>query len=193
MDRASINGTVAQVFKKIPAGWRFAVSGSGGKGIVEAVYKGPPDEDSSATPTCIFAGGSPHPALRIGVRVVDECYAGGVLLGWKHRGERTGDTSGGLSSDGYCRVKFDSGQGGSGYNVDSKGVTFVPGGAAVLKWAASGSAVCIRHGGDVLWWSTGQGWQPSSEGGMSRIVGDFDALPLATAAQIASQCKGNLP
>ena len=66
MDRASINGTVAQVFKKIPAGWRFAVSGSGGKGIVEAVYRGPPDEDSSATPTCIFAATAARPGAARG-------------------------------------------------------------------------------------------------------------------------------
>ena len=78
-------------------------------------------------------------------------------------------------------------------NIFGTGTCRLIPGAAVLKWAASGSAVCIRHEGDVLWWSTSQGWQPSSEGGMSRIVGDFDSLPLATAAQIASQCKGNLP
>jgi hypothetical protein len=38
----------------------------------------------------------------------------GRLLGWKLDGVRTGDTSGGLSSDGYCRVNFERG---GGWNV----------------------------------------------------------------------------
>ena len=29
------------------------------------------------------------------------------MLGWKVGGERTGNTSGGLTSDGFCRVRFD--------------------------------------------------------------------------------------
>ena len=37
-----------------------------------------------------------------------------TLLGWKYRGTRTGDTSGGLNSDGYCRLDFDKG---GPYNV----------------------------------------------------------------------------
>ena len=32
----------------------------------------------------------------------------GNLLGWKWDGVRVGDTGGGLQSDGYCRVYFDS-------------------------------------------------------------------------------------
>jgi hypothetical protein len=32
----------------------------------------------------------------------------GTLIGWKSDGQRSGDTSGGLNSDGFCRIDFDT-------------------------------------------------------------------------------------
>jgi hypothetical protein len=40
---------------------------------------------------------------------------GGILLGWMHAGERFHDTSGGLASEDFCRVKFDNES--SGWNL----------------------------------------------------------------------------
>lgn len=36
--KCSINGTPVYLFSGVPRGWRFAISGSGGEGIVEATY-----------------------------------------------------------------------------------------------------------------------------------------------------------
>jgi hypothetical protein len=47
----------------------------------------------------------------------------GRLLGWKVAGSRTGDTSGGLSSDNYCRIDFDSG---GGWNVSMQAARSSP-------------------------------------------------------------------
>ena len=58
----------------------------------------------------------------------------GTLLGWKVSGNRFGDTDGGLSSDGYCRVFF-GGRDGS-YNLPMSSVTGV-GGAGGDKAAAA--------------------------------------------------------
>ena len=53
----------------------------------------------------------------LGIRVHTEDEGDGTLVGWKHDGVRTGDTSGGLSSNDFCRVKFDEGSKRSGWNV----------------------------------------------------------------------------
>jgi Ca2+-binding EF-hand superfamily protein len=55
---------------------------------------------------------------QIGMRVRSSADVGrgdGTLLGWKHQGERHGDTGGGLSSDEFCRVKFDRSE--DGWNL----------------------------------------------------------------------------
>jgi hypothetical protein len=65
---------------------------------------------------------------KIGLRVTYGGSGGGShtgpgnLLGWKVSGTRYGDTSGGLSSDGYCRIRFDNG---GGYNVSMGGTRIV--------------------------------------------------------------------
>tara|TARA_B110000208_G_scaffold45824_1_gene60773 strand:+ start:214 stop:1413 length:1200 start_codon:yes stop_codon:yes gene_type:complete len=51
---------------------------------------------------------------KVGIRVhTSKSHSGKTgaakLMGWKVAGKRSGDTSGGLSSDNYCRVDFDSG------------------------------------------------------------------------------------
>lgn len=55
----------------------------------------------------------------------------GKLLGYKADGVRVGDTSGGLQSDGYCRIMFESGHPSSGgqgeYNVPMSGTTVFAG------------------------------------------------------------------
>jgi hypothetical protein len=57
----------------------------------------------------IFEAGCPHPDLEPGTRVLDlDENAAGTLLGWKHQGTRYHDTSGGLSSDGCCRIYYDT-------------------------------------------------------------------------------------
>ena len=75
-------------------------------------------------------------ALHMGpVKVYHTLYGAGDLKGWKHNGIRVGDTGGGLSTDGCCRVCFDSNVGTSGeisrnkldnlYNVMGTDLTFV--------------------------------------------------------------------
>lgn len=64
---------------------------------------------------------------KVGMRVFmasdDDGHTGaGTLLGWKVDGERTGDTSGGLRSDGYCRVDFDDG---GAWNVNMSECTLI--------------------------------------------------------------------
>ena len=48
-------------------------------------------------------------ALAVGVAVTHP-DGRGTLLGWKHAGHRTGNTDGGLSSDGYARINFTTGE-----------------------------------------------------------------------------------
>jgi hypothetical protein len=50
----------------------------------------------------------------------------GILLGWKVNGTRFHDTSGGLSSDGYCRVNFENG---GSWNVPMNEVTILGSGS----------------------------------------------------------------
>ena len=91
------------------------------------------------------------------MRVVAKQYGEGVLLGWKYNGERTGDTGGGLSSDGYCRVKFDKpvvGGSPSGYNVACKDTTFIPPATS----SASDSAL-----DELVWRSYSRGCEPEPE------------------------------
>ena len=76
----------------------------------------PGDSDTNLTGP-VFPKKSPHEGLAVGSRINHLEHGDGTVLGWKHGGERHGDTSGGLQSDGYCRVKFDSGKGGNGWNV----------------------------------------------------------------------------
>ena len=64
---------------------------------------------------------------KVGMRVFmasdsDGHTGAGTLLGWKVEDERTGDTSGGLQSDGYCRVDFDDG---GAWNVDMSECTLI--------------------------------------------------------------------
>ena len=51
----------------------------------------------------------------------------GKLLGYKIEGTRYGDTSGGLASDGYCRIYYETNHpstgGKGGYNVSMAGIT----------------------------------------------------------------------
>ena len=57
----------------------------------------------------IFPSRRPHQSLKVGeTRVTHRKWGSGTLLGYKHRGTRTGDTSGGLSSDGFVRIRFDN-------------------------------------------------------------------------------------
>mmetsp|Transcript_18731 Transcript_18731/g.35149 ORF Transcript_18731/g.35149 Transcript_18731/m.35149 type:complete len:311 (-) Transcript_18731:163-1095(-) len=73
----------------------------------------------------IFPCGTPHPRLQLNARVVHKQFGAGALLGWKHAGVRTGDTSGGLQSDNYVRILFDTRYGSaSGWNVDASHVVF---------------------------------------------------------------------
>jgi hypothetical protein len=62
----------------------------------------------------------------------------GVLLGWKIAGVRTGDTSGGLSSDDYCRVNFTKG---GAWNVRMDAMSLVAAAAA-----AASPVVTLRFG-----------------------------------------------
>lgn len=60
---------------------------------------------------------------KIGLRVKNIAQGQGTLLGWKVEGKRYGDTSGGLVSDGYARVAFDSM--GSAWNVSMDGLKII--------------------------------------------------------------------
>ena len=55
------------------------------------------------------------------------CGYRGTLLGWKVNGMRYGDTSGGLSSDNFCRIDFARG---GPYNVGMGGAKVVGGAGA---------------------------------------------------------------
>eukprot|EP01043_Picozoa_sp_COSAG02_P007258 COSAG02_NODE_215_length_28614_cov_43.077047_7_plen_1563_part_00 len=103
----------------------------------------------------IFPGGRPHSQLATlsdpsssPIRVRHSEHGAGVLIGYKYAGERTGDTSGGLSSDGYVRIKFDNGGpfGLAGFNVDSREVCFL-GGAAMPtgEWTPTHSRHQLRR------------------------------------------------
>lgn len=92
--------------------------------------------DSGSYNGPIFPGGRPHSQLSTlldpstpPIRVRHSELGPGTLIGYKHAGERTGDTSGGLSSDGYVRIRFDRGSPGRDgcWNVDSREVCFLSG------------------------------------------------------------------
>jgi hypothetical protein len=74
---------------------------------LRAVTDGNPD----GVPDELWLAGAPRAllqeALGLGTVLVQHWEHGpGYLLGWKHAGVRVGDTSGGLSRDGVCRVLF---------------------------------------------------------------------------------------
>ena len=104
-----------------------------------------------------------HPALspptcQIGRRVTHAYRGAGSLLGWKLAGERHGDTSGGLVSDGYVRVDFDLG---GPYNVSMATCTIVNltdeqlllGSLQALHAAAGGATaeLVFQFKGDEAW------------------------------------------
>ena len=106
----------------------------------------------------VFVGGSggavlTHANASIGLRVhTTTSHSGktgdGTLLGWKHSGSRSGDTSGGLSSDGYCRVDFDSGG----------------------PWNVSACALCSAARGDELVFVGGEFSHSLSRAPLPRIT-----------------------
>ena len=111
----------------------------------------------------IFQMKAPHEGLTVGCRVTHAEHGDGTVLGWKHSGDRTGDTSGGLQSDGYCRIKFDSGKGGGGWNVPGRELNFAGGpkfeqgtivadchdGTYLINWRKPGRECSLAQAEDV--------------------------------------------
>ena len=83
-------------------------------------------DPTAAAPTEEAVDGAPLSAENAtsGMRVMrggsGRHHGPGTLLGWKVGGSRHHDTSGGLSSDDYCRVEFDHG---GGWNMPMSSVT----------------------------------------------------------------------
>ena len=110
--------------------------------------------------------------MRVNVSGTGSHTGGGTLLGWKVSGNRFGDTGGGLSSDGYCRVFF-GGRDGS-YNLPMSSVTGGGGGAGGDKAAAAGGgdkAAAAAGDGGTLNIATFEGYY------FEAVVKDKAALP----------------
>ena len=113
----------------------------------------PGASETSKLSGIVFPKKAPHEGLTVGCRVTHAEFGDGAVVGWKHSGERTGDTAGGLQSDGYCRVKFDSGKGGGGWNVPGRELQFAGG-----PKFAQGTVVADCHDGTYLidWLKSGK-------------------------------------
>jgi hypothetical protein len=80
----------------------------------------------------------------------------GTLLGWKVNGNRFHDTSGGLSSDGYCRVNFENG---GSWNVPMHNVTVLGSGSeSGSPWLQAQTAM---YSGSGSWQINGQSAEAS--------------------------------
>ena len=125
----------------------------------------------------------------------------GTLLGWKVAGTRTGDTSGGLSSDGYCRVDFRSG---GPYNVAMKNVNIVataaaaPAPSATLAAAAAAAAaapttVTLQFGSTPYTIDVVGCAQINSSTGFSRPIKRVDASGAVTHGGGSGSSSGSTP
>ena len=120
----------------------------------------PPTPSAPPMPMCIVGGAVLTTTnASIGAAVTTEkLFEGGktgrgTLLGWKVAGNRFGDTTGGLSSDNYCRVDFADG---GPWNVKMCDISLVGGTPAAASASAASGSVPPADGSWV-WSSAGKG------------------------------------
>ena len=97
----------------------------------------------------IFPGSRPHAALTeaaLPIRVRHSEHGVGNLVGFKYNDVLTGETGGGLSSDGFVRIRFDSGEHTAGWNVSAAEVCFEAGTAPPMgEWSPTATRHRLRN------------------------------------------------
>jgi len=101
-----------------------AAARGGGRGSVPIASPGAAAAAAAAAAVVLTAENAAEGLLGQPCTVSGSDSGTGTLVGYKVSGNRHGDTSGGLSSDNYCRVQYSSGSHvGSGWNIAMSYVT----------------------------------------------------------------------